>query len=206
MTRTNGWLDAAFEMTTPCVVLATTLIAACSSANPDQFVRPMAPIVALAHVRVIDGTGAPGKDDQTVIIEGGRIFALGDAMTLNVPTGAHTLDLDERTVIPGLVGLHEHLFYGLEPGCAPKDGRTIVVVVGRVAPGNGIRAGLRQRRRDAPGGRRSDRVGVVPGATAASVGITSTHPNSKCLHLVSATFARSKAACPEAMTTSCSST
>jgi imidazolonepropionase-like amidohydrolase len=126
MTRTNGWLRAAVEMTKPCVLLAATLISACSSANPDQFVRPMAPIVALAHVRVIDGTGGPGKDDQTVIIEGGRIFALGDAMTVNVPTGAHTLDLHGRTVIPGLVGLHEHLFYQLEPG-----GTTSVVLAQR---------------------------------------------------------------------------
>jgi imidazolonepropionase-like amidohydrolase len=116
MTRTNGWLGAAVEMTKPCVLLAAALMPACSSGNPDRFVRPMASVVALAHVRVIDGTGGPGKDDQTVIIEGGRIFSLGDATAVKVPTGARTLDLRGRTVIPGLVGLHEHLFYELEPG------------------------------------------------------------------------------------------
>jgi hypothetical protein len=51
-----------------CVLLAAALIPACSG-NVAQFVLPMAPVVALAHVRVIDGTGGPGKDDQTVIIE-----------------------------------------------------------------------------------------------------------------------------------------
>jgi len=54
------------EMTKPCALLVAALIPACSG-NPDRFVRPMAPVVALAHVRVIDGTGAPGKDEQTVI-------------------------------------------------------------------------------------------------------------------------------------------
>ena len=121
MTRTHGWLGAAFEMMKPCVWLAATLMPACSSGNPGQFVRPMAPVVALAHVRVIDGTGGPGKDDQTMIIEGGRIFAIGEATAVHVPAGAQTLDLHGRTVFPGLVGLHEHLFYELEPGGTTSD-------------------------------------------------------------------------------------
>jgi hypothetical protein len=121
MTRTNGWLGAAFEMTKRCVWLAATLIPACSSGNPGQFIRPMAPVVALAHVRIIDGTGGPGKDDQTVVIKRGRIFALGDRTAVHVPAGAQTLDLHGRTLIPGLVGLHEHLFYQLESGGTTSD-------------------------------------------------------------------------------------
>jgi imidazolonepropionase-like amidohydrolase len=101
-------------MTKYCVWLAATLIPACGG-NADQFVRPMAPVVALAHVRVIDGTGGPGKDDQTVIIERGRISTLGGAAAVRVPPGASTLDLPGRTVIPGLVGMHDHLFYQVEP-------------------------------------------------------------------------------------------
>src|SRR4029077_14120417 len=100
-------------MTKPCMLLAATLIPACGG-NTAQFVRPMAPIVALAHVRVIDGTGGPGKDDQTVIIEHGRISGLGDAAAVSVPPGASILDLHGRTVIPGLVGMHDHLFYEVE--------------------------------------------------------------------------------------------
>ena len=102
------------EMTKPCALLVAALIPACSG-NPDRFVRPMARVVALAHVRVIDGTGAPGKDEQTVIIERGRISALGDATAVRVPPGASTLDLRGRTVIPGLVGMHDHLFYIARP-------------------------------------------------------------------------------------------
>ena len=37
------------------------------------FVSVDAPVVALTHVRVIDGTGAPARGDQTIVIEGGRI-------------------------------------------------------------------------------------------------------------------------------------
>jgi imidazolonepropionase-like amidohydrolase len=101
-------------MTKPYLLLAATLLSAFGG-NADQFIRPMAPVVALIHVRIIDGTGKPGKDDQTVIIEHGRISALGDAAAVSVPPGASTLDLHGRTVIPGLVGMHDHLFYQLEP-------------------------------------------------------------------------------------------
>jgi imidazolonepropionase-like amidohydrolase len=97
-------------MTKTWLLLAAILLPACGG-HPDQFVRPMAPVVALTHVRVIDGTGAPGKDDQTVLIERGRISSLGDAASVSVPPGASTLDSRGRTVIPGLVGMHDHLFY-----------------------------------------------------------------------------------------------
>jgi hypothetical protein len=90
-------------LTKPSVLLAATLIPVCGG-HADQFVRPMAPVVAMVHVHVIDGTGGPARDDQTVIIERGRIVALGDTAAIRVPPGASTLDLPGRTVIPGLVG------------------------------------------------------------------------------------------------------
>ena len=113
MTKSYGWL-------------AATLMSAFTG-NADEFVRPMGPVVALSHVRVIDGTGKPGKDDQTVIIEHGRIAAVGDAAAVSVPPGASTLDLRGRTVIPGLVGMHDHLFYQVEPAA----GVTTVVLAQR---------------------------------------------------------------------------
>lgn len=70
-----------------------------------------APVVAIEHVRVIDGTGAPARDDQTVVIDHGKIAAVGPAASTSVPAGAHVLNLPGHTVIPGLVGMHEHLFY-----------------------------------------------------------------------------------------------
>ena len=73
-------------------------------------------VVALTHVRVIDGTGAAARPDQTVIIRDGRIAALGSAASTPVPAGAQVLDLTGKSVIPGLVMVHEHLFYPTGPG------------------------------------------------------------------------------------------
>src|SRR5262245_60652459 len=68
-----------------------------------------APVVVLTHIRVIDGTGGPAREDQTVVISDGKIQAVGSAVS--VPAGAKVMDLSGRTVIPGLVGMHDHLFY-----------------------------------------------------------------------------------------------
>ena len=76
-----------------------------------QFVSVSDSVVALTNVRVIDGTGAPARDGQTIVLKGGLIQAVGPATQVNVPAGARTMDLSGRTVMPGYVMLHEHLFY-----------------------------------------------------------------------------------------------
>jgi imidazolonepropionase-like amidohydrolase len=100
------------------IVIAAAAVAASiggcrTSSNIDQFVRIEAPVVALTHVQVIDGTGAPIADDQTVVIENGRISAVGNFGQVPIPGDAREIDLPGRTVIPGLVGMHNHLFYML---------------------------------------------------------------------------------------------
>jgi imidazolonepropionase-like amidohydrolase len=82
------------------------------------FVKEDAPLVALAHVRVMDGTGAAARADQTVVIAEGKIAALGDAAATKIPEGAKVLDLSGYTVIPGLVGMHDHMYYPA-PGRPP---------------------------------------------------------------------------------------
>jgi imidazolonepropionase-like amidohydrolase len=76
-----------------------------------EFVKVSAPVVALTHVRVIDGTGSPAREDQTIIISGDKIESIGDSAGASVPAGVQVLDLSGKTVIPGLVGMHEHMFY-----------------------------------------------------------------------------------------------
>ena len=91
-----------------------------------DFVAIDAPVVALTHVRVIDGTGAPPVDDQTVILRDGLIAAIGPAATTVVPEGATTVDLTGRTVMPGLVMVHEHLYYPTGPGVYGQLGESFV--------------------------------------------------------------------------------
>lgn len=86
-----------------------------------EFVKVSAPVIALTHVRVIDGTGSPARTDQTIIISGDKIQSMGDSATAAPPSDAQVLDFSGKTVIPGLVGMHEHLFY-------PAGGRTAVAL------------------------------------------------------------------------------
>jgi imidazolonepropionase-like amidohydrolase len=81
--------------------------------TPDrqQFIRVEAPLVVLTHVRVIDGTGAAPREDQTLIISGGKIQAIEASATLKVPANAQVLDLTGYTILPGLVGMHDHMFF-----------------------------------------------------------------------------------------------
>jgi enamidase len=72
--------------------------------------------IALTHVRVIDGTGAAAMNDQTVIIRDGRIASLGSSAATPVPTGMLVMDLTGKSLIPGLVMVHEHLTYPTGPG------------------------------------------------------------------------------------------
>ena len=75
------------------------------------FIAVSAPVVALEHARVIDGAGAAPREDQTVIVDHGKIAAVGPAAATPAPSGAQIIDLTGSTVIPGIVGMHEHLFY-----------------------------------------------------------------------------------------------
>jgi imidazolonepropionase-like amidohydrolase len=84
--------------------------------NVRQYVAIDTPTVVLTHVRVIDGTGAPPLENQSLIVRDGRIAALGDASSIQTPAGAQLLDLTGKTVIPGLVMMHEHLYYPTGPG------------------------------------------------------------------------------------------
>ena len=76
----------------------------------QQFVR-VEGRVALTHVRVIDGTGAAALEDQLILISGGQIRALGPTSSTKVPEETQILDLNGYTVLPGLVGMHDHMFF-----------------------------------------------------------------------------------------------
>lgn len=76
-----------------------------------EFVSVDSPVVAITGVRVVDGTGSVPMDDRTVLIENGRIAALGPTGEVEVPEDARVLERDGYTLIPGIVGLHNHIVY-----------------------------------------------------------------------------------------------
>ena len=94
------------------VLLVSAASAQTSPANDTTpFISIHAPVLALTHVRVIDGTGAPAKENQTLVIADGKIQAVGDFASVQIPANAQQLDRTGYTVIPGLVGMHNHLYY-----------------------------------------------------------------------------------------------
>lgn len=70
--------------------------------------------IALTHVRVIDGTGAPAQNDRTLLIDGNRIKAVNTG-TEAVPDGYTIIDANGKSVMPGIVGMHDHQFYIARP-------------------------------------------------------------------------------------------
>ncbi|MFZ0300399.1 MAG: amidohydrolase family protein [Candidatus Sulfotelmatobacter sp.] len=100
------------------LVIACSVALMAQSLSPQVrgFVKVDAPVVALTHVRVIDGTGAAARDDQTVVISKGKIESVSDAASANLPKDAQVLDLHGYSVIPGLVGMHDHMFYPMGNG------------------------------------------------------------------------------------------
>lgn len=98
-------------------VALTSLTAAAASAQRydnltaavRSYVSVSEPVVALRNVRVIDGTGAAPREGQTVLIRDGRIAAVG--ANVAIPADARVLDLAGHSVLPGLVGMHNHIHY-----------------------------------------------------------------------------------------------
>jgi imidazolonepropionase-like amidohydrolase len=101
--------------TITALFLLFTTFSACLAQGPQsdrqQFIRTEAPVIALTHVRVIDGTGAAPVDDQTIVISEGKVQSIAPSTTATVPAGAQILDLKGYTVLPGLVGMHDHMFF-----------------------------------------------------------------------------------------------
>jgi imidazolonepropionase-like amidohydrolase len=86
------------------------------SAAVRGFVAVDDDVVALTNVRVVDGTGAAPAENQTIVLRGGRIAAVGPTGQVAVPAGARVMPLDGHTVIPGFVGMHNHTFYTTAAG------------------------------------------------------------------------------------------
>lgn len=85
------------------------------SPTVQKYVRVDAPKIVLEHVRVIDGTGKPAVQDQNVVIEDGKITAIQPGADVAAVAGTTALDLRGYSVMPGIVGMHNHLYYIANP-------------------------------------------------------------------------------------------
>lgn len=113
------------RVTANLAILATTVCAAAAigastigaqaaptlSQDTRSYVSVGEPVVALTNVTIIDGTGTAPKANQSIVIRNGKIAEVGPAASVSVPQGARSIDLRGQTVIPGIVGMHDHLFY-----------------------------------------------------------------------------------------------
>ncbi len=65
---------------------------------------------AFVGATVIDGTGAPPIADAVVIVDEGRIAAVGPSRSIAVPAGANVVEVPGKWIIPGLIDAHVHFF------------------------------------------------------------------------------------------------
>ncbi|HEX4824148.1 MAG TPA: amidohydrolase family protein [Candidatus Polarisedimenticolaceae bacterium] len=97
------------------IVLSTCALAADLAEGLKPYVKVQAKRVVLAHVRVIDGTGKPAIDDRNVTIENGKIASIAPGADLASSSDTTVLDMKGKTVLPGLVGMHDHMYYVARP-------------------------------------------------------------------------------------------
>jgi Amidohydrolase family len=99
---------------------------AAPAASVQPYVKVAARVIVLNHVRLIDGSGGPAQSDRRIVIVDGKIQSITDADTklkafvpnLAVPPAASDfteIDMTGRTVLPGLVGMHDHMYYIARP-------------------------------------------------------------------------------------------
>ena len=96
--------------------LTALFVASSASGQAPSPVRYNQPVIALTHVVLVDGTGRPATRDTTIVLRQGRIAAVGPSRRLRPPAGATIIDGTGKTVLPGFVFLHEHMFYPVGGG------------------------------------------------------------------------------------------
>jgi len=106
------------------LVAAITVAQTQKASDVADFISVDTSVFVLDHVRVIDGTGVPAKEDQAIVIANGKIQSIGPAASAQVPQSAQRMDCSGYTVIPGLVGMHDHLCYTDSYALQVVDGKT----------------------------------------------------------------------------------
>src|SRR6185295_3035201 len=78
-----------------------------SAAAVSAQTPPVAEVTVLKAARLFDGKGDSAVRDGVVIVEGGKIQAVGAGLA--APAGAAVIDLGDATLLPGFIDAHTHL-------------------------------------------------------------------------------------------------
>jgi hypothetical protein len=89
-----------------------------------KYLRVSTPRVVLEHVQVVDGTGAAPSPDRNILIVEGKIAAISAGADQPPSEGTTVLDLRGHTVVPGIVGMHDHLYCLVQPDLKPDSARS----------------------------------------------------------------------------------
>ena len=81
---------------------------ACTSEGRSASPVIAAATIAVTHVTVVDVTGEPSRQNQTVLIDGSRIAAVGPTDSVRIPRGSRIVDGTGKYLIPGLWDMHTH--------------------------------------------------------------------------------------------------
>lgn len=94
-----------------CILAVRAFPQSSYSPSARQFIAYDSSLIAFTHCRMADVKNLRVLADQTVIISSGIITAVGDAKTTPPPAGATIIDCTGRSLLPGFVLLHEHMYY-----------------------------------------------------------------------------------------------
>ena len=85
-----------------CVPAFLVLASALAAQQP-------AGVTAIQGATIITGTGLPAIRNGAIVIQGGRITAIGPRAEVRVPSGAQVVDARGKWIIPGLIDAHVHI-------------------------------------------------------------------------------------------------
>jgi imidazolonepropionase-like amidohydrolase len=120
--RRRGW--PAFALTIIATLSPRAHAQRVDTLGPDvrKYLRVSTARVVLEHVRIIDGTGAAASLDRNITIDAGKIAAISAGADVPPSDGTTILDLRGYSVMPGIVGMHNHMIYQSRPNLAADNG------------------------------------------------------------------------------------
>ena len=98
------------------------------TAHAQDVVTHQRGVYAFENVRLVDGIAESARADIFIVVEGDRIVQIGEMATAQPPAGATIVDVQGKTLLPGLIMMHEHLFYPIpqpKPSSPPHQGSII---------------------------------------------------------------------------------